>query len=508
MVSPSRDQSGRSPSWRSISSSVSRRVMQSSKRPAVPARPARTLRCGTIGGAMSSTRPRPAPPSASSSGPPSSTTWSGRPGSWRRGAPSRRPSPAAGSCPAARSTTASRRSPPAPRAARGAGRPRAPRRARARPRSRAPRGPWATGTRCWCGSPRSSRATPEPLEDHDELRWLGLDELRSVALAARRPAHRGGARGDAAVTPRLGVEPPVHAHDEHPRRRGPNHPPNPERLSLMPMKTRADIRNVAIVAHVDHGKTTLVDKMLWQSGAFGEHQHVDERAMDSGDLEREKGITILAKNTAVHYTGKAAADARPHRRRDHQHHRHPRPRRLRWRGRARPVDGRRRRPARRRLRGPAAPDPLRAAQGARREDAGHPLHQQGRPPRLAHRRGRRRGLRAVHGPRRHRGADRLPDRLRVGQGRPRLAGPPRRTAACPDGEDLEAALRDDPRRPSPRRPTTTRRRCRPTSPTSTRPTSSAASPCSGSSTARSRRASRSPGAATTARSSASRSPSC
>ncbi len=75
----------------------------------------------------------------------------------------------------------------------------------------------------------------------------------------------------------------------------------------MPLKTRSDIRNVAIVAHVDHGKTTLVDKMLWQSGAFGEHQHVDERAMDSGDLEREKGITILAKNTAVHYTGKAAA---------------------------------------------------------------------------------------------------------------------------------------------------------------------------------------------------------
>ena len=77
----------------------------------------------------------------------------------------------------------------------------------------------------------------------------------------------------------------------------------------MPMKTRADIRNVAIVAHVDHGKTTLVDKMLWQAGAFGEHQHVDERAMDSGDLEREKGITILAKNTAVHYRGKSAAEA-------------------------------------------------------------------------------------------------------------------------------------------------------------------------------------------------------
>ncbi len=77
----------------------------------------------------------------------------------------------------------------------------------------------------------------------------------------------------------------------------------------MPKRTRDDIRNVAIVAHVDHGKTTLVDKMLWQTGAFGEHQHVDERAMDSGDLEREKGITILAKNTAIRYAGKAAVDA-------------------------------------------------------------------------------------------------------------------------------------------------------------------------------------------------------
>ena len=77
----------------------------------------------------------------------------------------------------------------------------------------------------------------------------------------------------------------------------------------MPQTSRSDIRNVAIVAHVDHGKTTLVDKMLWQSGAFGEHDHIDERAMDSGDLEREKGITILAKNTAVHYAGPAAAKA-------------------------------------------------------------------------------------------------------------------------------------------------------------------------------------------------------
>ena len=67
------------------------------------------------------------------------------------------------------------------------------------------------------------------------------------------------------------------------------------------MLTRDDLRNVAIVAHVDHGKTTLVDAMLWQSGAFRSNQDVAERVMDSMDLEREKGITILAKNTAVRY---------------------------------------------------------------------------------------------------------------------------------------------------------------------------------------------------------------
>ena len=65
------------------------------------------------------------------------------------------------------------------------------------------------------------------------------------------------------------------------------------------MPIRADLRNVAIIAHVDHGKTTLVDAMLWQSGAFRANQDVEKRVMDSMDLEREKGITILAKNTAV-----------------------------------------------------------------------------------------------------------------------------------------------------------------------------------------------------------------
>ena len=66
---------------------------------------------------------------------------------------------------------------------------------------------------------------------------------------------------------------------------------------------REDLRNIAIIAHVDHGKTTLVDEMLKQSGAFRENQQVAERVMDSGDLERERGITILAKNTACEYKG-------------------------------------------------------------------------------------------------------------------------------------------------------------------------------------------------------------
>ena len=73
------------------------------------------------------------------------------------------------------------------------------------------------------------------------------------------------------------------------------------------MAVRGDIRNVAIVAHVDHGKTTLVNAMLQQSHVFNEREEVPDRVMDSNDLEREKGITILAKNTAVEYTGPLAA---------------------------------------------------------------------------------------------------------------------------------------------------------------------------------------------------------
>src|SRR6478672_8502259 len=63
------------------------------------------------------------------------------------------------------------------------------------------------------------------------------------------------------------------------------------------------LRNIAIIAHVDHGKTTLVDKLLQQAGTFAKHQHIVERVMDSNDIEKERGITILAKNTAVDYGG-------------------------------------------------------------------------------------------------------------------------------------------------------------------------------------------------------------
>ncbi len=121
------------------------------------------------------------------------------------------------------------------------------------------------------------------------------------------------------------------------------------------MSSAAQLRNVAIVAHVDHGKTTLVDAMLRASGAFGERAAVVDRVMDSGDLEREKGITILAKHTAIDWHGMTVnvVDTPGHADFGGEVERGP-------------VHGRRRRAAGRRERGPAAADPLRAAQDARR----------------------------------------------------------------------------------------------------------------------------------------------
>src|SRR3989449_10620292 len=78
-------------------------------------------------------------------------------------------------------------------------------------------------------------------------------------------------------------------------------PPQNQLERGMTLRTRDDIRNIAIIAHVDHGKTTLVDAMLWQSGVFRQNAMVVERVMDSLSLERERGITILAKNTSIHY---------------------------------------------------------------------------------------------------------------------------------------------------------------------------------------------------------------
>ena len=103
---------------------------------------------------------------------------------------------------------------------------------------------------------------------------------------------------------------------------------------------REDIRNVAIIAHVDHGKTTLVDQLLRQSGVFRANQEVQERVMDSNDIERERGITILSKNTAVYYkdTKINIIDT-------------PRPCGLRRRGRTCPEDGRRCYPGGRCVRG-------------------------------------------------------------------------------------------------------------------------------------------------------------
>src|SRR3954451_8004358 len=99
------------------------------------------------------------------------------------------------------------------------------------------------------------------------------------------------------------VSPRIPEEEADPRARPSDSYSHKQSYHCFQMSSRTDLRNVAIIAHVDHGKTTLVDAMLWQSGAFRDSQDVADRVMDSMDLEREKGITILAKNTAVRYSG-------------------------------------------------------------------------------------------------------------------------------------------------------------------------------------------------------------
>ena len=163
------------------------------------------------------------------------------------------------------------------------------------------------------------------------------------------------------------------------------------------------LRNIAIIAHVDHGKTTLVDELLKQSGSFRENQKVAERAMDSNDLERERGITILAKCTQRRVEGHA-----------YQHRRYARPRRLRRRGRAHPQHGRWRHRAGRRLRRSAAADEVRRLEGAEARPPPDRRHQQDRPSGRAAPRSAERGLRSFRQPRRDRRAARFSGALRVG----------------------------------------------------------------------------------------------
>ena len=195
------------------------------------------------------------------------------------------------------------------------------------------------------------------------------------------------------------------------------------------------LRNIAIIAHVDHGKTTLVDKLLVQAGTFAKHQHVAERMMDTNDLERERGITILAKNCSIRY-----GDA------PHQHRRHARPRRFRRRGRARAGDGRRRAAARRRGRGPDAADAVRDAEGAEARPRADRRRQQGRSPRRAARVGGQPDVRALRPDRRDRRAARFSGGLRVGAERLGDARRERRQGARGARRRRHApAVRDDPR---------------------------------------------------------------
>ena len=207
-----------------------------------------------------------------------------------------------------------------------------------------------------------------------------------------------------------------------------------------PIIRRSDIRNIAIIAHVDHGKTTLVDAMLRQSGMFRANEHVVERVMDSNDLERERGITILAKNTAVNYQGvKINIVDTP----GHADFGGEVERMLKMAdGVLLLVDA---------AEGPLPQTRFVLQKALEARPAADRVHQQDRPPRRARRRGARRGLRPLHRPRRHRRAARLPGRLhhaRAGIGHARPGRARRRPAAAvrPDPRALPGPAVDPERR--------------------------------------------------------------
>ena len=241
-------------------------------------------------------------------------------------------------------------------------------------------------------------------------------------------------------------------------------------------------RNVAIIAHVDHGKTTLVDAMFRQAGCYRANERVAERAMDSNELERERGITILAKNTAVHYGDMLIniVDTPGHADFGGEVERV-----------LSMVDGVV-------LLVDAAEGPLPQTRFVLRK-----AFERGLPPLVVINKidradaraagGAERGLRPVHRPRRHRGADRVPGALHQ---RPRRHGHhrPRRARRGP-----AAAVRRHRRPHAAAGRRSARRRCRCWSPTSTPATTWAASPSAASSTAASRSATRSSCSSSTAR---------
>src|SRR5499426_3911442 len=132
----------------------------------------------------------------------------------------------------------------------------------------------SAGWEAWAHAPDGTTSVITRAASSDRI--FTYEFLLERGLAAIMPVAPSRSKGDAARHPKI----PCYSED---------------------MQERSDIRNVAIIAHVDHGKTTLVDAMLWQSGIFRANEHVVERVMDSIDLEREKGITIMAKNTSIHY---------------------------------------------------------------------------------------------------------------------------------------------------------------------------------------------------------------